>query len=84
MNDRQRGNDAPKPNAGGVWLREVTIKRFFPGPHRDVVTPDPSARSAPIARDHHLAVWRIHHLGEQVEPQLVPRTVPGFDPSAPQ
>lgn len=26
--------------------------------------------------------WRIHHLGEPVEPSLVPRTAPGFDPRA--
>ncbi len=26
--------------------------------------------------------WRIHHLGEAVEPTLVPRTRAGFDPRA--
>lgn len=24
--------------------------------------------------------WRIHHLGEAIEPSRVPRTAPGFDP----
>ncbi len=24
--------------------------------------------------------WRIHHLGEPVDPEQVPRTAPGFDP----
>ncbi|MRG60123.1 hypothetical protein GE115_09600 [Agromyces sp. CFH 90414] len=26
------------------------------------------------------SAWRIHHLGEAIEPTLVPRTQPGFDP----
>jgi hypothetical protein len=26
--------------------------------------------------------WRIHHVGEAIEPSLVPRTAPGFDPRA--
>lgn len=27
-----------------------------------------------------ISSWRIHHLGEAIEPTLVPRTAAGFDP----